>query len=84
MSCRRASGVNGRRRLWVLIAVSLASVPSLIGQEKGGGDETGAYQQEGNLYTAEAYHGRAEKFRPKPGADPAEVIAPERPFPLSR
>src|SRR3972149_2951357 len=44
MSYRGAFGVNGRLRLWVLIAVSLASVPSLIGQEKGGGDETGAYQ----------------------------------------
>lgn len=38
--------------------------------------------QEGNLYTAEAYHGRAQKFRPRRGADPEKVIPPERPLPL--
>jgi len=38
--------------------------------------------QEGNLYAAEAFGGRAEKFRPKPGADPAKVIPPDRPLPL--
>lgn len=38
--------------------------------------------QEGNLYTAEAFNGRAQKFRPKRGADPGKVIAPERPLPL--
>jgi hypothetical protein len=38
------SQVNDRLRLWVLVAVSLASVPSLLGQEKGGGDETGNYE----------------------------------------
>ena len=36
--------------------------------------------QEGNLYTAEAFHGRVEKFRPKPGADKSQLIAPERPM----
>ncbi len=30
--------------------------------------------QEGNLYTAEVFNGRAQKFRPKPGADPAKLI----------
>jgi len=49
MSIRRISGVNWRLGLWVLLAVSLASVPRLIGQEKGsgqkgGGDETGQYE----------------------------------------
>jgi DNA-binding beta-propeller fold protein YncE len=29
---------------------------------------------EGNLYVAEAYGGRAQKFRPKPGADPAHLV----------
>jgi DNA-binding beta-propeller fold protein YncE len=38
--------------------------------------------QEGNLYTAEAFNGRVEKFRPKPGADPAKVIPPERALPV--
>jgi len=32
---------------------------------------------EGNLYTAEASNGRIQKFRPRPGADPAKVIPPE-------
>ena len=29
---------------------------------------------EGNLYTAEVWGGRAQKFRPKPGADPEKLI----------
>ena len=37
---------------------------------------------EGNLYTAEAFNGRAQKFRPRPGADKAKVIPPDRPLPL--
>ena len=36
--------------------------------------------QEGNLYLAEAYNGRVEKFRPAAGADRAKVIPPERPL----
>jgi len=32
---------------------------------------------EGNLYTAEASNGRIQKFRARPGADPAQVIPPE-------
>ena len=35
-----------------------------------------AIDQEGNIYTAEAYNGRAEKFRPKPGADSGKLLAP--------
>lgn len=31
---------------------------------------------EGNLYTAEVYGGRAQKFRPKKGADPKHLIGP--------
>ena len=31
---------------------------------------------EGNLYTAEVWGGRAQKFRPKPGADPTQLIGP--------
>lgn len=31
---------------------------------------------EGNLYVAEAYNGRSQKFRPKPNADPAMLIKP--------
>lgn len=31
---------------------------------------------EGNLYTAEVWGGRAQKFRPKPGADRSKLIGP--------
>jgi DNA-binding beta-propeller fold protein YncE len=31
---------------------------------------------DGNLYTADSYAGRAQKFRPKPGADPSKLVAP--------
>src|SRR6185295_3503701 len=43
MNYRRMFGVKARLGLWVLIALSLASISMLIGQDKGGGDETGAY-----------------------------------------
>jgi sugar lactone lactonase YvrE len=33
--------------------------------------------QEGNLYMAEVFNGRVQKFRPKPGADPAKVVGQE-------
>jgi hypothetical protein len=33
--------------------------------------------QEGNLYIAEVFNGRVQKFRPKPGADPAKLIGSE-------
>ncbi len=33
--------------------------------------------QEGNLYTAEVFGGRVQKFRPKPNADPAKVMGQE-------
>ncbi|PYR27235.1 MAG: hypothetical protein DMF92_16785, partial [Acidobacteria bacterium] len=32
---------------------------------------------DGNLYTAEVFGGRPQKFRPKPGADPAKVFHPQ-------
>ena len=35
---------------------------------------------EGNVYTAEVWGGRAQKFRPKPGADPAQLIGPITPL----
>ncbi len=34
--------------------------------------------QDRNLYLAEVFGGRVQKFRPKPGADPAKVVGPER------
>ena len=33
--------------------------------------------QEGNLYIAEVFNGRIQKFRPKPGADPAKLVGQE-------
>jgi hypothetical protein len=55
-----------------------------FGQFPGGlwGVHQFSVDSEGNLYTAEAFGGRAEKFQPKPGADPAKVIPPDRPLPL--
>ena len=32
---------------------------------------------EGNLYTAEVFGGRSQKFRPRPGADPTHVYTPQ-------
>jgi DNA-binding beta-propeller fold protein YncE len=37
--------------------------------------------QEGNLYIAEVFNGRVQKFRPKPGADPAKVVGKEVRYP---
>jgi hypothetical protein len=36
--------------------------------------------QEGNLYVAEVFNGRLQKFRPKPNADPARVVGQELRF----
>ena len=33
--------------------------------------------QEGNLYVVEVFNGRIQKFRPKPGADPARLVGQE-------
>jgi len=38
--------------------------------------------QEGNLYTAEVFGGRVQKFRPKKGADPAKLVGQEVRFPV--
>lgn len=35
-----------------------------------------ATDSEGNVYTAEVWGGRAQKFRPKAGADPSQLIGP--------
>jgi hypothetical protein len=34
--------------------------------------------QEGNLYVAEVFGGRVQKFKPKPGADPAKLVGMEQ------
>jgi sugar lactone lactonase YvrE len=33
--------------------------------------------QDGNLYLSEVFNGRVQKFRPKPGADPAKLVGQE-------
>ena len=33
--------------------------------------------QDGNLYLSEVFNGRTQKFRPKPGADPAKLVGQE-------
>ena len=47
----------------------------LVGQF--GGPHQITVDQEGNLYVAEVFGGRVQKFRPKPGADPAKLIGPQ-------
>jgi hypothetical protein len=37
--------------------------------------------QDGNLYAAEVFNGRVQKFRPKPGADRAKVVGQELRYP---
>jgi sugar lactone lactonase YvrE len=46
------------------------------GQFAGGlwGGHQMSVDQEGNLYIAEVFNGRAQKFRPKKGADPARLV----------
>jgi sugar lactone lactonase YvrE len=39
--------------------------------------------QEGNLYVAEVFNGRVQKFAPKKGADPAKLIGQELRYPAS-
>jgi hypothetical protein len=39
--------------------------------------------QEGNLYLAEVFNGRVQKFRPKPGADRAKLVGQELRYPVS-
>jgi streptogramin lyase len=38
---------------------------------------------EGNLYIAEVFNGRIQKFQPKKGADPAKVVGQEPRYPVS-
>jgi DNA-binding beta-propeller fold protein YncE len=49
-----------------------------FGQFPGGlwGIHQFSVDQEGNLYAADVYNGRVQKFRPKRGADPSRLIAP--------
>jgi hypothetical protein len=42
-----------------------------------GGPHQFSVDQEGNLYVAEVFNGRVQKFRPKKGADPAKLIGQE-------
>ena len=42
-----------------------------------GGPHALTVDQDGNLYVAEVFSGRVQKFRPKPGADPRKLIGQE-------
>ena len=53
----------------------IVTPPLIAGQGGMGVDD------EGNLYTAEVIGGRAQKFRPKPGADPEKLIGSFLGFP---
>ena len=46
-----------------------------LGKLNGGHQLT--VDQENNLYIAEVFGGRVQKFHPKPGADPAKIVGPE-------
>jgi hypothetical protein len=39
--------------------------------------------QENNLYVADCFNGRVQKFRPKPNADPAKVVHPQLHYPAT-
>jgi DNA-binding beta-propeller fold protein YncE len=51
------------------------------GTGNGPGQFDGPHQltvdNEGNLYVAEVFNGRIQKFTPKPGADPTKVVRAE-------
>ncbi len=51
------------------------------GQFNGGHQIT--VDQEGNLYIAEVFGGRVQKFRPKPNADRAKIVGPELRYPVA-
>ena len=55
--------------------VRLGRARRLAGQFNGPHSIT--VDQDGNLYLAEVFGGRVQKFRPKPGADPAKLVGPE-------
>jgi hypothetical protein len=38
---------------------------------------------EGNLYLAEVFGGRTQKYRPKPGADPTRLVRGRALMPMS-
>ena len=42
-----------------------------------GGPHALTVDQDGNLYIAEVFSGRVQKFRPKPGADPSKLVGQE-------
>ncbi len=59
------------------------SLPVRVGPGPGGqpgqfnGPHSITTDQDGNLYLAEVFNGRVQKFRPKPGADPAKLVGQE-------
>jgi len=48
-----------------------------------GGPHALTVDQDGNLYIAEVFSGRVQKFRPKPGADPSKLVGQEKRYKAS-
>lgn len=46
------------------------------------GPHSMSVDQDGNLYLAEVFGGRVQKFRPKPNADKAKLVGQERRYPV--
>jgi DNA-binding beta-propeller fold protein YncE len=48
-----------------------------------GGPHALTVDQDGNLYIAEVFSGRVQKFQPKPGADPSKLVGQEKRYKAS-
>jgi sugar lactone lactonase YvrE len=48
-----------------------------------GGPHALTVDQAGNLYIAEVFNGRVQKFQPKKGADPSKIVGPEKRYKAS-
>jgi hypothetical protein len=55
----------------LLLILLLASRLALV---RGQGSNSAQEKADGNLYVAEVFNGRAQKFTPKKGADPAKLV----------
>ena len=68
-------GTSGVKTVLVDDGQRCIELASLAGQFDGPHSIT--VDQEGNLYLAEVFNGRVQKFRPKKGADPTKVVGQE-------
>ncbi len=64
-------------RCWPLaIGLVLLSCASAGAQVKGGEDETGSVDAEGNLYIADSFGGRTQKYAPAKAGDRTKLLVP--------